>query len=266
MQGANVSLLTQRLLTVYLAAILVIMYVPMMMVALASISRSRFFIFPIRRYSWKWYEDTFGSLQIQDAFLTSLTVAGCVALLAVVLAVFGALAYARYDWKGRSIFQQVLLVPVFFPQAVLGLALQLWFNSLGITMSWQATVFAQLVWIVPIVTMIIAIQAYGYDSSVEEAAFDLGASRWQIFKDITLPLLAPGIFSGFLFALLLSWGNFPLAYFTSGADVLIPEWLYGKMIGGYTPMVPAVGLLTVLLGAAILTVGLSINYLLTRQR
>ena len=130
------------------------------------------------------------------------------------MAFFGALAYARYAWKGRKLYQQVLLIPVFFPQAVLGLALQLWFNSLGVQMSWQATVFAQLVWIVPIVTLIIAIQAYGYDASVEEAARDLGATRWQVFKDITFPLLGPGIFSGFLFAILLSWGNFPLAYFT----------------------------------------------------
>jgi spermidine/putrescine transport system permease protein len=265
MAGFDLSPLARRLLAAYIGVILVIMYVPMAMVALASISRSRFFIFPIKRTSFKWYEETWASLQIQDSFFTSLTVAACVACISVILAFFGALAYARYDWRGRSIYQQVLLIPVFFPQAVLGLALQLWFNSLGIQMSWQATVFAQLVWIVPIVTLVIAIQAYGYDAAVEDAAFDLGASRWQIFRDITLPLLGPGIFAGFLFAILLSWGNFPLAYFTSGADVTIPEWLYGKMIGGYTPMVPAVGLITVLLGAVILAVGLTINGMLQRR-
>ncbi len=263
--GFDLSPLSRRLLAVYIGVIIAIMYIPMLMVALASISRSRFFVFPIKRTSIKWYEQTWASLQIQDSFFTSLTVAATVAIISVILAFFGALAYARYDWKGRSIYQQVLLIPVFFPQAVLGLALQLWFNSLGIQMSWQATVFAQLVWIVPIVTLIIAIQAYGYDPAVEEAAFDLGASRWQIFRDITLPLLGPGIFAGFLFAILLSWGNFPLAYFTSGADVTIPEWLYGKMIGGYTPMVPAVGLITVLLGAVILAIGLTINGKLQRQ-
>ncbi len=266
MGGLNTSPLTRRLLSVYIGVILVIMYIPMIVVGLASISKSRFFIFPIRRTSSKWYEQTFDSLQVQESFLTSLTVAGSVALISVILAFFGALAYARFDWRGRGIFQQVILIPIFFPQAVLGLALQLWFNSMGVQMTWQATVFAQLVWIVPIVTLIIAIQAYGYDAAVEEAAFDLGASRWQIFKDITLPLLGPGVFAGFLFAILLSWGNFPLAYFTSGADVLVPEWLYGKMIGGYTPMVPAVGLLTVLLGALILTVGLTINGVLQRRR
>jgi len=248
-----------RLLRLYLTLVVVLLYIPMFVVGLASISRSRFFVFPIRKTSMKWYHDTFASLQIQEAVWTSLIIAFCVALLSVILAVLGALAYARYNWKGRKLYQQLLLVPIFFPQSVLGLALQIWFSSIGVQMSWGATVFAQLVWIAPIVTLVIAIQAYGYNGSVEEAARDLGASRWQVFRDITLPLLGPGIFSGFLFAILLSWGNFPLSYFTSGADVTIPEWLYGKMIGGYTPMVPAVGFLSVLAGAMALIVGLTIR-------
>jgi spermidine/putrescine transport system permease protein len=266
MDDITVTPASQRLSRLYLGLILVIMYVPLFVVALASISRSRFFVFPIRRTSLTWYEQAFASFQIQSSFWTSLAVAAWVAGVAVLLAFFGALAYARYDWTGKKLYQQLILIPIFFPQAVLGLALQLWFNSLGVQMSWQATVFAQLVWIAPIVTLIIAIQAFGYDAAVEEAAFDLGASRFQILKDITLPLLGPGIFAGFLFAFLLSWGNFPLAYFTSGADVTVPEWLYGKMIGGYTPMVPAVGLVTVVLGALFLVVGLAINARLQKLR
>ena len=62
-----------------------------------------------------------------------------------------------------------------------------------------------------------------------------------------------------MFAVLLSWGNFPLAYFTSGADVTIPEWLYGKMIGGYTPMDPAVGFLSVLAGALALALAIGFS-------
>jgi len=255
---------TDRLRGSWLWLVVALLYMPLVAVALASIDRSRFFMFPIRNIDFKWYEETFASLQIEDALRTSLSVAACVGAIATVLAFFGALAYARFDWTGRSIYQQAVLAPVFFPQAVLGLALQLWFNTLGIEMSWQASVFAHLVWITPIVTMIIAIQAYGYDPAVEEAARDLGATRWQVFRDITFPLLGPGVFTGFLFSVLLSWGNFPLSYFTSGADVTIPEWLDGKMIGGYTPMVPAVGFLSVIAGAAALTIGLLIRARLSR--
>ncbi len=118
--------------------------------------------------------------------------------------------------------------------------------------TWHTAIFAHLVWIVPIVTLVIAIQVYGFDPSVEEAAYDLGASRVQVFKEITLPILWPGIFSGALFAFLLSWGNFPLSTYTTGADQTAPEWLYAKMVAGYTPQVPALGSLTVLMAAIIL--------------
>ncbi len=65
-------------------------------------------------------------------FKTSISIALLVTVIAVVIAFFGALAFARYDWKGRSLYQKIVLLPIFFPQSVLGLALLLWFNALGL--------------------------------------------------------------------------------------------------------------------------------------
>ena len=183
---------------------------------------------------------------------TSLAMAGLVTVVAVVIAFFGALAYARYDWKGRRLYQKLVLLPIFFPQPVLGLALLLWFNALGMQMSWQTAVFAHLVWIVPVVTLVMAIQMYSFDTALEEAAFDLGASRLQVLREVTLPILWPGIWSGALFAFLLSWGNFPLSLYTTGPDTSVPEWLYAKMVAGYTPMVPALGSMATIAAAAVL--------------
>ena len=144
-----------------------------------------------------------------------------------------------------------MLLPIFFPQPVLGLALLLWFNALGIqTVLARPRSFAHLVWIVPVVTLVMAIQVYGFDPALEEAAFDLGASRLQVLREVTLPILWPGIWSGALFAFLLSWGNFPLSLYTTGADSTVPEWLYAKMVAGYTPMVPALGTMSTLAAAA----------------
>ena len=155
------------------------------------------------------------------------------------------MAFARYDWRGRQFYQRLIMLPIFFPQAVLGLALLLWFTYVGVLPSWEAAVFAHLVWIVPIVTLVISIQVYGFDAAQEEAAYDLGANRWQAFREVTLPALAPGLFSGALFAFLLSWGNFPLSTFTTGADSTVTEWLFTKMGSGYTPMIPTMGALSV---------------------
>ena len=74
----------------------------------------------------------------------------------------------------------------------------------------------------------------------------MGAGTFYIFREITLPLLMPGIVSAGLFAFLLSWGNFPLSLFTTGADSTLPEWLYAKMVSGYSPLVPTLGVMSVL--------------------
>jgi spermidine/putrescine transport system permease protein len=99
-----------------------------------------------------------------------------------------------------------------------------------------------------------AIQVYSFDPALEEAAFDLGATRLQVLREITLPVLFPGLFSGGLFAFLLSWGNFPLSLFTTGADTTVPEYLYAKMVAGYTPGVPVLGTVSTV-GAAFLLIG-----------
>jgi len=242
------------LIWVWTLAMLTFVYLPALSILLASATSSRYFLFPIRKWGLDWWRKTFSSIEVQQLFETSILIALCVMVIAVTIGFFGALAFARYDWKGRSLYQKVVLLPIFFPQSVLGLALLLWFNALGANLSWQTAVFAHLVWIIPVVTLVISIQVYSFDPALEEAAFDLGASRWQVFREVTLPVLLPGIVSGALFAFLLSWGNFPLSLYTTGADTTIPEYLYAKMVAGYTPGVPVLGTVSTF-AAAILLLG-----------
>ncbi|GMQ96046.1 MAG: ABC transporter permease [Gammaproteobacteria bacterium] len=246
--------LTRHLTVLWAACILLFLYLPIVAVTLASLTQNRYFRFPIASYDTVWYGKAFTSLTVRGLFETSLSIAALVTPISVVLAFFGALAFARFEWRGRKLYQRIVLLPIFFPQAVLGLALLLWLSALGIIPDWRTAVFAHLIWVVPIATLVMAIQAYGFDPALEEAAFDLGASRFQVLREITIPVLWPGIFSGALFSFLLSWSNFPLSLFTTGADQTIPEWLYAKMVAGYTPLVPTLGALTTL-GAALLLLG-----------
>lgn len=256
----------KRLVAIWTACVVVLLYLPVLCGALASLGQSRYFRFPIAKWSTVWWQRTLESLEIGMLVRTSLTIAALVTVIAVVLGFFGALAFARYDWKGRRLYQKLLLLPIFFPQPVLGLALLLWFSAIGLELSWKTAVVAHLVWIVPVVTLVISIQVYGFDASLEEAASDMGASRLMVLREVTLPLLWPGIWSGALFAFLLSWGNFPLSLYTTGADSTVPEWLYAKMVAGYTPMVPTLGTLATLAAATALVVGGGILALLRRRR
>lgn len=254
------------LVRVWTAAVLLFVFLPGISILLASLTSNRYFIFPIQSWGLAWWQKTFSSIEVRQLLATSISIALVVTLIAVVIGFFGALAFARYRWKGRKLFQKIILLPILFPQAVLGLCLLLWFTAVGIIPSWQAAIFAHSVWIAPITTLIIAIQVYSFDPAVEEAAFDLGASRWQVLKEVTLPLLAPGIFSGFLSAFLLSWANFPLSMFSTGADQTIPEWISAKVQAGYTPQVPAVGTLTMVGAGVLLGIGYAAMVWLNRRR
>lgn len=134
----------------------------------------------------------------------------------------GAVAFARRDWRGRQLFQRKLELPIFFPQPVPGLALLLSFTAVGLTPGWKSAAIADVVRILPSVTLVIAIRFFGYDTTQEDAAFDLCATRWQVVRELALPQLWPGIFSGILFAFLLSWSGLPLALYTSGPDAPLP--------------------------------------------
>lgn len=261
----TVSRTSRTLLYIYGLLILVVLYLPLVAVGFASVSKARYLSFPVRRYTSEWLTSSITSPNVHNLVLTSLKIATLVAIISVVIGFFGALAFARFQWKYRSLFQKLILLPIFFPQAVLGLALLIWFSAIGITPSWKTAVIAHLVWITPITTLIIAIRAYGFDPSLEDAARDMGASTFTIMREITLPLLMPAVVAAGLFAFLLSWGNFPLSLFTSGVDATLPKWLYSRMVSGFTPQIPALGVLSVASSMALVLVGLALIWWLRHR-
>ncbi|MDH4255370.1 MAG: ABC transporter permease [Gammaproteobacteria bacterium] len=248
----------RRLQDAWLGTVLVLLYLPIVSVLLASLSNTRYMQFPHRVWTTSAYSDALADYTTAGLHLTSFKIALVVTLASVVIATAGALAFARYEWRGRRWYQRLLLLPIFFPQPVLGLALLLALNAAGLTPDWRTSAFTHLVWIAPIVTLVISIRLYGYDVQQEEAAYDLGASRMQVFREITLPVLAPGIVSGAMFAFLLSWSNLPLSIYTTGADTTLPEWLFSRTATNYSPLVPAVAVIATALSAlAVLLVWLA---------
>ncbi len=227
----------------WVGALVTALYMPIISVILASLANSRYMRFPHKIWTLDAYRAAAADYTTVTLHMISLQIALFVVLISVVLGTIGAMAYARYDWRGRSLFQKALVLPIFFPQPVLGLALLLSMSALGIAPSWKTAIFAHAVWIVPIVTLVISIRLFGYDVAQEEAAFDLGATRWQVVREVTLPALWPGIFSGALFAFLLSWSNLPLSVYTSGADTPLPMWLFSRTATNYSPLVPAIAVI-----------------------
>jgi spermidine/putrescine transport system permease protein len=238
-------------MALWVGAVVAFLHVPIVSVVLASLANTRYMRFPHKVWTLDAYREAIGSFTTWQIHAISASMAVWVTVLSVALGVLGAMAFARHDWRGRTVFQRLLVLPIFFPQPVLGLALLLSATAVGLTPSWKTAVIAHLVWIVPIVTLVISIRFFGYDLAQEEAALDLGASRWQVFREITLPQLAPGIVSGGLFAFLLSWSNLPLSVYASGADTPLPVWLFARTATNYSPLVPAVAVIGTIVSALV---------------
>jgi len=242
------------LMGVYIGTIVLFMQAPALSLLISSFSADKYFHFPFAQLTWRWYLEMVESGGIQTSVGNSLLTALVVTIPATILGFWGALAFARFKWKGRSLYQKFLLLPIFFPQMVLALAQLLLCKQLQINTSWISAGLSHLVWLLPIVTMVIAIQVYGFDRTMEEAAYDLGASSWQVYREVTLPVLMPGLVSGALFAFLLSWSDFELSLFLQGVDQMLPVYIYGKMTGGFSPTAPALSATIYLLSAAALFV------------
>lgn len=110
-------------LYLYGALILAFLYLPLVAIGFASVSTARYLSFPIRQYTTQWYVQALESDTVSDLLWISLLVAAIVTLISMVLGFFGALAFARYRWRYRRLYQKLILLPIFFPQSVLGLAL-----------------------------------------------------------------------------------------------------------------------------------------------
>ena len=240
------------LMAVYILSLIFFLQAPAMSLLVSSFSTDKYFSFPFKELTLRWYIEMFQSGGIQHAVGNSLLTALVFTVPTTVLGFLGALAFARFKWRGRGVYQKFLLLPLFFPQLVLALSQLLLCNYLKINTSWIVAGISHMVWMLPIVTMVIAIQVYGYDKTMEEAAYDLGASTWQVFKEVTLPVLMLGLVSGALFAFLLSWSDFELSLFLQGTDQMLPVYIYGKMTGGFSPTAPALSATVYIFSAAAL--------------
>jgi len=240
------------LMAVYILSLIFFLQAPAISLLVSSFSADKYFHFPFEDITARWFIEMYHSGGIRHALANSVLTAIVTMIPTTILGFLGALAFARYKWRGRGVYQKFLLLPLFFPQLVLALAQLLMCNYFKIYTSWIVAGISHMVWMLPIVTMVIAIQIYGYDVTMEEAAYDLGASTWQVFKEVTLPVLMLGIVSGALFAFLLSWSNFELSLFLQGTDQMLPVYIYGKMTGGFSPTAPALSATVYLFSAAVL--------------
>ena len=253
---------------VYIAAFYIFLFAPLVVVAVFAFNDSPFPSPPWRGFTLEWFTGTgavFGKPGVlkDPIWLTtignSLKVALPVAVLAVLLGTVNAWLLERAQFPGKTLLAMMMLWPLVIPGVVLGISILAFFSRVANGLEeWlqmdldplrpglSLVVLGQLSFILTISTLIIAARLRKFDRSLEEAAFDLGASRARVLRTITLPFLRPALVGAGLVALLMSFENFNTTLMLVGSDAPLPITMYGQMREGATPAINAVSLLVML--------------------
>ncbi|MGC7840254.1 ABC transporter permease [Pseudomonas wayambapalatensis] len=230
--------------------VVVFMLAPLVVVCLVAFTPENTLSLPTAGFSLRWFEAVFERADFLEAFKNSLQLAFLAASLATLIAVPAGLAITRLQFPGRDFLNVLFLSPIIIPHLVLGVALLRLFALLGVNGSFTWLVLAHTVVITPYVLRLVIAAAIGVDRSAEQAAESLGASRFTLFRKITLPMILPGIAGGWLLAFINSFDEVTLSIFvTSPATQTLPVKMYVYATESIDPMMAAVSALVIALTA-----------------
>ncbi|ACL62594.1 ABC transporter permease [Methylobacterium nodulans] len=240
--------LPQTVLTAFVVLFFVFLLAPIVFVVLVSFSDAAFVQFPVQSYSLRWYYRLLEYTPFLTSLLFSLKLAVLAALAAALLGVPAALVLARSGTATADAVSTFLLSPISIPMILLGVALLFNLSSLGLGISFTSLLIGHTVVSLPYVVRTVVAVYRGIGREYEEGAAILGASRWQIFRYITLPLISSGIFSGMLFSILISLDNLSLSlFFTSAQTNTLPVVMLSYLQNQFDPAIAAIGTVQMLI-------------------
>ncbi len=181
------------------ALIVVFLAVPVLFVIFYSFNKGAYFRLPPQGLSLRWYANFFRLHYFRDGALISLALAGVVTPLSVAVGVAASYGLVRGRFKAATLINALLMSPIIIPGVVTGIALMTMFNLLGSGWSFGNLVIAMTLVCLPFTVRTISANLHGLNPATEEAAINLGASRWTTFRRVVLPQIRPGIVGGMIF-------------------------------------------------------------------
>jgi len=243
--------LVRGLLGGWAVFVYVFLFAPIVLLVLFSFNANKYGTFPITGWTGKWYSQVFNDYQIRDALTTTIRIALEVTVISTVVGTAAAFPLVRSRLPFRSGIRIGMVLPIMIPGLLIGVSLLILFTSvLHQQLSPTTAVIGQAVYTTPFVLLLVAARLQGFDASLERAASDLGANTFNRLRYVVLPLLAPAILAGALFAFTLSLDEFIITLFLIGSHNTLPIYIYTQVKFGITPEVNA---LAALLLAASLT-------------
>ncbi|WP_299204137.1 ABC transporter permease subunit [uncultured Tateyamaria sp.] len=240
----------------------VFLYVPMLILVIYSFNASKL-VTVWAGFSTKWYGELLSNDAFLDAAWVTLRVAVISSTIATVLGTMAAYVLVRGGrFWGRTLFSGMIYAPLVMPEVITGLSLLLLFIGIGLDRGVLTIVLAHTTFSMCFVSVVVSSRLVSFDRSLEEAALDLGASPWDAFRLVTLPIIAPAVISGWLLAFTLSLDDLVIASFTSGPSATtLPMKIWSSVRLGVSPEINALS--TILIG--LVTVGVIAASLASKQ-
>jgi spermidine/putrescine transport system permease protein len=218
-----------RVLRAFFVLVVVFLYAPIALLVIFSFNNSELPAFPLSGFTLHWYHEFLTNPELRAALETSAIVAAISSVGAVLLGVLASIALVRRRFRAKAPVSALLLSPLVIPYVVFGISLLLFFHAAGIPRSILTVVIGHIVISLPYTILVLMPRLQQIDVSLEEAAYDLGASRLRTFRSITLPLLLPAVVSAFLIAFTTSFDEYAVASFVVGPRLTFPIYLYSAL-------------------------------------
>ena len=257
--------LVRGLLAGWAGLVYLFLFAPIALLVAFSFNANRYGTFPFTGWTTDWYVEVFHNYQIKDALYTSLKVAALVTLISTVVGTAAAFPLVRSRLPFRTGIRVGMTLPIMIPGLLIGISLLVLFTgTFHFQLSPQTAVIGQSVYTTPFVLLIVAARLQGFDALLERAAADLGANTFNRLRYVVLPLIAPAVFAGALFAFTLSLDEFIITLFLIGAQNTLPIYIYTQVKFGITPEVNA--LASLLLAASLVLIALAFVLPLAARR
>ena len=221
--------LREHAVNIVAALVVVYLLLPIAVILLFSFND------PAGRYNYTWvgftldhWANAFSRPELNEALLTSLKLAVAATVISTIVGTMMALALVRHNFFGRRLSNFLIVIPMATPEVVMGAALLSFFLLFNVfSLGFETLLIAHVMFCISFVVVVVRSRLIGFDRSLEEAARDLGASSFDTFRLVTLPLIMPGIFGAAMLAFALSIDDFVISNFNSGTTVTFPLYIFG---------------------------------------
>jgi ABC-type spermidine/putrescine transport system permease subunit II len=219
---------------------LVFLWAPLLLVFLFSLHSTGSLTFPFQGFSTRWYDEVFSSEEIRLAAENSLIVASSTAILTLLLGTLAAYGLTRSSSRLRAPLSLLFFLPITLPGLFIGVALLVAFTRVEFSLSLLTVTIAHLVYVFPFFFLVARAALERLDPALEETAADLGASRWTVFRRVTLPQVWPILVGAACLAFALSFDEFVITFFVIGPDSTLPMYIWSSLRRTIDPSINAI--------------------------